>query len=222
MARQIRFFFDYVSPNAYLAWTQLPRIAARHGATIEPVPVLFAGLLEAHGQLGPAEVAPKIRWMTRNNLRKAALLGVPLRPPAYHPFNPLLALRVSSLPLAPVTRSALVGALLEAVWARGLHVAEASVVAQCARDVGLDGDALVAEAATDAAKARVRAQTDAAIASGVFGVPTMQIGDELFWGYDDLPFLERQLAGSDPLDARAWQEWQAAATQPSATRTRRD
>lgn len=222
MARQIRFFFDYVSPNAYLAWTQLPRIAARHGATIEPVPVLFAGLLEAHGQLGPAEVAPKIRWMTRNNLRKAALLGVPLRPPAYHPFNPLLALRVSSLPLAPVTRSALVGALLEAVWARGLHVAEASVVAQCARDVGLDGDALVAEAATDAAKARVRAQTDAAIASGVFGVPTMEIGDELFWGYDDLPFLERQLAGSDPLDARAWQEWQAAATQPSATRTRRD
>jgi 2-hydroxychromene-2-carboxylate isomerase len=222
MAAQIRFYLDYVSPNAYLAWTQLPRIAARHGATIEPVPVLFAGLLEAHGQLGPAEVAPKIRWMTRNNLRKAALLGVPLRPPAYHPFNPLLALRVSSLPLAPVTRSALVGALLEAVWARGLHVAEASVVAQCARDVGLDGDALVAEAATDAAKARVRAQTDAAIASGVFGVPTMQIGDELFWGYDDLPFLERQLAGSDPLDARAWQEWQAAATQPSATRTRRD
>ncbi len=125
----IRFSFDYVSPNAYLAWTQLPALAARHGATIEPVPVLFAGLLAAHGQLGPAEIPAKIRWMAKNNLRKAARLGVALNPPAFHPFNPLTALRVSSLPLEPAARDALVGALFEAVWVRRLHVAEPDVVA---------------------------------------------------------------------------------------------
>ena len=128
MPGAIRFYFDFVSPNAYLAWTQLPSLAARFEHAIEPVPVLFAALLEAHGQLGPAEIAPKIRWMTRNNLRKAALLGVELNPPAFHPFNPLLALRVSSLPLETSQRWVMVDALFRAVWVRGLHVSEAGVV----------------------------------------------------------------------------------------------
>ena len=79
----IRFYFDYISPNAYLAWTQLPALAARNGCVIEPVPVLFAGLLEAHRQLGPAEVLPKMRWMWKNVLRKAAVLSVPLNAPVF-------------------------------------------------------------------------------------------------------------------------------------------
>src|SRR5215831_9421049 len=94
----IQFYFDYESPNAYLAWTQLPKLADRYGFTVEPVPVLYAALLDAHGQLGPAEVSAKGRWMSRNLLRKALLLAVPLNPPAFLPFNPLLALRVTLLP----------------------------------------------------------------------------------------------------------------------------
>jgi 2-hydroxychromene-2-carboxylate isomerase len=216
----IRFYFDYVSPNAYLASTQLPKVAERHGFAIEPVPVLFAGLLEAHGQLGPAEVPAKIRWMSRNNLRKAALLRVALNPPAFHPFNPLLALRVSSLPREARQRSALIGALFDAVWVRGLHVSDAAVVEQLADEVGLEGAALVAEAERAECKARLREQTDDAIARGVFGVPTMQVGQELFWGYDDFPQLELFLAGKDPLDATAWKRW--SAVRPSAVRGRRN
>ncbi len=83
----IRFYYDYISSNAYLAWLELPKLAARHAAVIEPVPVLFAALLEAHGQLGPAEVHVKALWMLKNNLRKAALLGVPLNPPVHHPVR---------------------------------------------------------------------------------------------------------------------------------------
>jgi len=217
-ATTIRFSFDYISPNAYLAWEPLRALGERYGATIEPVPVLFAGLLEAHGQLGPAEVAPKIRWMFKNNLRKAALLGVPLNPPAFHPFNPLLALRVSSLPLAPADRDALVGALFEAVWARGLHVAEPAVVERVADEIGLPGALLVADAQRADCKARVRDQTDAAIARGVFGVPTFEIGDELFWGYDDLGFVEQFLAGTDPLDRVESEKWR---TPPRASARRR-
>jgi len=205
--RVVRFLFDYISSNAYLAWAVLPELAARYGWSVEPVPVLFAGLLEAHGQLGPAEVRPKAYWMARNNLRKAAVLGIALRPPRFHPFNPLLALRVSSLPMAEAQRAALVGALFEAVWSRELHVSEPDVVARVADEAGLAGEALVREAQGAEAKARLRRQTDDAVAAGVFGVPTFLAGTELFWGYDDVPWLERFLAGDDPLDAADAARW---------------
>jgi 2-hydroxychromene-2-carboxylate isomerase len=213
----IRFYFDYISTNAYLAWAELPALAAKHGVRVEPVPVLFAGLLEAHGQLGPAEVRPKALWMFKNNLRKAAVLGLPLNPPAFHPFNPLLALRVSSLPLPDPERGALISALFEAVWVHGLHVSEPAVVAQVASGIGLDGAELVARAQRDDTKARLRAQTDDAIARGVFGVPSMEVGGEVFWGYDDFPWLDLYLAGKDPLATRA----DLAGSRPVAASARR-
>lgn len=215
----IRFYFDYISSNAYLAWVELPRLAAKYGAEIEPIPVLFAGLLEAHGQLGPAEVPVKAYWMWKNNLRKAALLGIPLRPPAFHPFNPLLALRVSALPTTAAERTSLIDALFRAVWANEMHVSEPAVVKRIADEAGLDGASLVAEAAQAEAKGRLRAQTDEAISGGVFGVPTMCVGDELFWGYDDLPYLELLLAGKDPIDKNEVENWREA-PRASAVRKR--
>jgi 2-hydroxychromene-2-carboxylate isomerase len=81
------------------------------------------------------------------------------------------------------------------------------VIKRVAAASGLGGRDVVAEAADDAAKHRLREQTDAAIRRGVFGVPTMQIGDELFWGYDDFPYLELHLAGRDPLPADFPDSW---------------
>jgi len=182
------------------------------------VPVLFAGLLEAHGQLGPAEVPAKSLWMAKNNFRKAIRLGVPLSPPAFHPFNPLLALRVSTI-VEDASRRALIDALFRAVWVRGFHVSERAVVEQIADEIGLAGASLVAHAARPECKARLRRQTDDAIARGVFGVPTMEVGGELFWGYDDFPQLELRLAGDDPvdrIDAARWSE----KPRPSAMRAR--
>jgi 2-hydroxychromene-2-carboxylate isomerase len=203
----VRFYFDYESPNAYLAWTQLPGLAARYGFEVEPVPVLYAALLDANGQLGPGEQPTKGRWMAKNMLRKAALLGVPLAPPAFLPFNPLLALRASLLPLEEEKRRALIGALFAAVWVRGLHVSEPQVVERVAGEVGLDGASVVARAQAPEVKSRLRELTSEAIDRGVFGVPTMIVGDELFWGYDDFPHLELFLAGEDPLDPAAWERW---------------
>jgi 2-hydroxychromene-2-carboxylate isomerase len=205
--QSIRFYFDYISPNAYLAWTQLPALAERNGCVIEPVPVLFAGLLEANRQLGPAEVPAKMRWMWTNVLRKAAVIGVPLNAPAFHPFNPLLALRVSSLGLDAKQRLTLVNALFAAVWVRGLHIAEPPVVEKVATEAGLDGGALITRAHQPECKAQLRSQTDRAIADGVFGVPTMVVGDQLFWGYDDLAFLQRCLDGTDPIDRIGGDRW---------------
>jgi 2-hydroxychromene-2-carboxylate isomerase len=215
----IRFYFDYESPNAYLAWTQLPQLADRYGCAIDAVPVLYAGLLEAHGQLGPGEMPAKGLWMSKNLARKAGLLGVPLNPPAFLPFNPLLALRMSVLPLQAMERRALIDALFRAVWVRGLHVSDPAVAEQVANELGLAGAALVAQAQSPDVKSRLRRQTDDAISRGVFGVPSMEVGDELFWGYDDFPYLELFLAGKDPLDATDWQKW-SDPPRPSSVRRR--
>ncbi len=116
-------------------------------------------------------------------------------------------------------RHALIDGLFRAVWAERQHVSEPEVVERVASRAGLDGARLVAEAQRPDAKARLRAQTDRAIAAGVFGVPTMVVGDELFWGYDDLSWLERHLAGDDPLDP-ALVPPESARPRPSAVRRR--
>ncbi len=219
MSDPLRFYFDYLSSNAYLAFEALPALAARFERRIEPVPVVFAKLLEEYGQLGPAEVAPKLRWMARNNLRKAIRLGVPLHPPAFHPFNPLLALRVSSLTMDDESRQRLVGALFRAVFAEGRHVAEPDVVAEIASAVGLDGPACVEAAGETEIKERLRRQTADAIARGVFGVPTVITDGELFFGYDDFPFLEALLDGRDPVHGLG-SGLAAGPQRPSAMRAR--
>jgi 2-hydroxychromene-2-carboxylate isomerase len=162
----------------------------------------------------------KAIWMLKNTLRKAARLGIPLNPPAYHPFNPLLALRASGLPsLSSEERAALVTALFAAVWVDGEHVSDPAVVARAAARVGLDGAAVVAAATDTPAKEHLRRATDAAIARGIFGVPSMEVGDEIFWGYDDFPYLEPVLAGQDLMTADAWNNWMRPVG-PSAMRRR--
>ncbi|HXZ84309.1 MAG TPA: 2-hydroxychromene-2-carboxylate isomerase [Myxococcota bacterium] len=200
-AAPIRFLFDYISHNAYLAWTQLGPVAARFGREIEIEPVLFAGLLNAHGQLGPAEVPPKARWMMLDVVRKARRLGVPISPPRTHPFNPLLALRVTHAAAPGEERRRLVDALFRAVWAESVDVSSPGDVARVASAAGLDGAALVAAAASDACKRRLREATDRALADGVFGVPSFIVDGALFWGFDDIGHLELFLAGKDPLQA---------------------
>src|SRR5687767_3540326 len=107
----LRIYYDFISPYSYLAWRSIHALAARHGREVEPVAVLFAGLLDAHGQKGPAEIAPKRLYTFRHVLRLASAAGLPMQLPPAHPFNPLLALRVSSLPMDPEVRKRLIDGL---------------------------------------------------------------------------------------------------------------
>jgi len=206
----LRFYFDYVSPYAYLAWTQIHALAARHGRQVDPVAVLFAGMLEAHGTLGPAEVPAKRRYIYRDAVRTAARIGVAFESPPVHPFNPLVALRVSGLDIASGQRRALIDALFAAAWTGGGGIAGPADVARAAARAGLDGEALVSAAATAEAKARIRCQTDQAIAAGAFGVPTIIADGELFWGLDSLANLEAFLRGAAPSDPAGLARWESA------------
>lgn len=201
----LRFYFDFISPYAYLGWTQIHALAARHGQDVEPVPVLFAAMLNAHGHKGPAEIAPKRAYVFKNTLRVAHGFGVPLVPPPSHPFNPLLALRVVSQPGG--ARRDLIDALFRATWATGAGVESRAQVAQVIRAVGLDSDSLLTQASTAAGKARLRTATAQAIERGVFGVPTVAVEDELFWGVDGFGHIEAFLAGEDPISPELVARW---------------
>lgn len=196
----IRFHLDFISPYAYLAWTQIHALADRCGAVVEVAPVLFAGLLNHHGQKGPAEIPAKRRYVFKDTLRRAILLGVPVAPPSSHPFNPLLALR-AVMAAPPDAKRALVDGLFAATWGRAAvkGIDRAEVVESVARDAGLDGAALVARAAAPDVKDALRRATEDAIAAGVFGVPSMQVGAEIFWGLDSFDLLEHHLRGEDPI-----------------------
>jgi len=213
----IRFHFDFISPYAYLAWTQIHALAARHGRSVEPVPVLFAALLDHHGTKGPAEIPAKRRYLMFDVVRKARALGVPVGPPPAHPFNPLLALRVASVPMDADVQRALIDRLYAAVWSgEGRDVEDRAVVVALAREVGLDGERIVEQALSSEGKARVRTQTERAIADGVFGVPTVICEGEPFWGVDSLPDLERFLDDGSVIDREMIARW--SALRPSAER----
>jgi 2-hydroxychromene-2-carboxylate isomerase len=206
-APPIRFYFDYVSPYAYLAWTQIHALAGRRGRGVVPVPVVFGAILDARGQRGPAEIPAKRAYLFKDCIRLAHGFGVPLVPPPAHPFNPLLALRASSLPMPEAARRALVDRLFAAVWGGGGGAEGPEEVARAASAAGLDGAQVVRDAGAPEAKALLRQQTDEALAAGAFGVPTVVADGELFWGVDALPHLERFLEGRDPVDADLVARW---------------
>jgi 2-hydroxychromene-2-carboxylate isomerase len=203
----IRFCFDYISPYSYLTWTQIHALALRHDREVVPVPVVFGALLDAGGQKGPAEIPARRAYLFKDCVRLAHGFGVPFAPPPAHPFNPLLALRASSLPMPEPVRRALIDRLYAAVWGGGPGVTEPAEVAALASAVGLDGEQVVRDAGAQAMKDLVRRRTEEAVAQGVFGVPTMTVDGELFWGVDSLPHLERFLDGRDPVTPEMVARW---------------
>ncbi|MFT4979199.1 MAG: 2-hydroxychromene-2-carboxylate isomerase [Myxococcota bacterium] len=201
----LELYFDYVSPYAYIAWSQIHALAEEFGREVIPRPVLFAAMLTANDTKGPAEIPSKRIYTFIDVSRTASVLGLPLVPPPSHPFNPLLALRVSGLELPVGVKRALITRLFEAAWAGGPGVTDREVVARVAEEAGVT-DAL-ARAGSPESKARLRATTEMAMLRGVFGVPSVLVGGELFWGYDSFGHLRRRLDGTLKVDDASVAKW---------------
>lgn len=173
-------YFDFISPYAYLQNTVLGRVAPH--AQIRRRPLLFAGLLTHWGQLGPAEIPPKREWTFRHCTWLAARHGIPLTMPTMHPFNPLPLLRLC---VALGSTAEVVDRLFAFVWVDGKVPTD--------RDAW---DALLAEFALDEAAIQTPSIKDAlrsggadALAAGVFGVPTAVVDGQCFWGFDATEML---------------------------------
>ncbi len=212
--KQLIFHFDFISPYAHLAFEQLPRALQGLSYSVVYRPVLFAGMLKHHGQLGPAEIAPKRDWTYRQVLWLAHAHGIDLRMPRAHPFNPLPLLRLAlACAEGGDPNRAVCETIFRHVWCTGDDAGDASRL-----------QALVAQMqpALDIADERVKQalqrNTQQAIERGLFGVPTIEVDDKLFWGFDALPMLRAWLQCDAWFDAH-WA--QAADTAVGVARVQR-
>ena len=201
--KHITCYLDFISPYAYLAFELLPEALKGLSTSVSYKPVLFAAMLKHHGQLGPAEIAPKRDWTYRQVLWLARSRGISLQLPASHPFNPLPLLRLA-LACSPEAEPAfpnryICETIFRHVWRGGAEAADAQ---------RLDG--LTSQLAprrvpnSDEVKAVLKHNTDEALALGVFGVPTFVVDGKVFWGMDALPMLRDYLLGDVWFDGPEW------------------
>ncbi len=195
--KRLTFWLDVVSPYAYLAFERLPQALEGLSYEVDYKPILFAGLLKQWGQKGPAEIEPKRAWTFRQVHWLAHQLGIATATPAQHPFNPLSLLRLL-VAAGPNRRSC--EAVFRHVW-RG----EGADAGDPARLAALrEALSPVLDPDSDEVKAALRANTEAALAKGVFGVPTIELDGRLFWGLDALPMVAAALAGDPWFEGPAW------------------
>ncbi|MDB5889412.1 MAG: 2-hydroxychromene-2-carboxylate isomerase [Polaromonas sp.] len=203
--KHITFYFDFISPYAFLAFEHLPEALKGLSYSISYRPVFFAGMLKHHGQLGPAEIAPKRDWTYRQVLWLAQRHDIKLLMPQSHPFNPLPLSRLAlscGLTSEPGTVNRYVcETVFRHVWQSGAEASDAQRL-----------EALATQLSTqqryqpDDAKMLLTRNTSDAIAAGVFGVPAYAVDDKLFWGFDALPMLRDYLTDAPGFEGDVWQQ----------------
>ena len=189
--KTIECFFDVGSPTAYLAWTQLPRLAADTGATIAWRPMLLGGVFKATGNASPVTVPAKGRWMNGDIARWAERYGVPFRFNPHFPINTLTLMRGAAgyQMREPARFGAYLAGVHHAMWVEPKDLGDPAVLAATLAEAGFDADAFQAMVADPAVKARLVATTEEAVGRGVFGAPTCFVGDAMFFGQDRLDFV---------------------------------
>lgn len=203
--KHITFYLDFISPYAYLAFEKLPEALQGLSYSVDYKPLLFAGLLKQHGQLGPAEIKPKREWTYRQVLWLAHSHGIEFQMPAAHPFNPLALLRLALACGADGLANRYVcETIFRHVWRGGADATDPERFEELKRSLLPARDP-----ASEAVKAQLKANTEEAIARGLFGVPALAVDDKLFWGFDALPMLRAYLEGDAWFDGGAWESVQA-------------
>ena len=194
-ARRVECFFDVGSPTAYLAWTQLPRIAAETGADLVWRPMLLGGVFKATGNASPVSVPAKGRWMGQDIERWARRYGVPFSFNPHFPINTLTLMRgAAGVQLRqPADLERYLATVFAAMWAQPRNLGDPAVLAATLTEAGFDAEAFAALVADPDVKARLAATTDEAVARGVFGAPSCFVGDDLYFGQDRLDFVREAL-----------------------------
>ncbi len=195
---RLEYWFDFHSPWCYLASHRIPALARRHGLALAWRPVHLPRLLQAVNGAPPPEMKPAFkRWYFQDLADWAALLDLPLNWHPDFPLRPARALRAAfAVAAEPETRErieAFVQRVMRGYWAEGADIEDYAVLAEFAGEAGLDGARVIAESQDRAIKDALAANLDAAIAAGVFGVPTLALGEKLYFGNDRLELLEWHL-----------------------------
>ncbi len=212
--KHLDFWFDPISPYAYLAFERLPQALEGLSISVDYRPVLFAGLLQAWGQKGPAEIEPKRVWTFRQIAWLADSHGITMATPAQHPFNPLALLRLllASAPQGRTPNRRACELVMHHVWIGGADANDAGRLAALQTELSPVRDPGSAEV-----KQELKDQTAQALQLGLFGVPTIAVDGRLFWGLDALPMLAAYLRGDAWFDGPEWDA--AGAARPGISRS---
>jgi len=196
MSRAVEYYFDFGSPAAYLASTQLKALAADTGATVLWRPMLLGGVFVATGNASPASVPAKGRYIFRDFARFAQRYGVPLKVNPFFPINTITLMRIAvGLQMRDDPRfMEYCAAMFRAIWVEAQNMNDPATVASVLQSAGFDVPALLALAGDQSVKDKLKADTEAAVARGIFGAPTFFVGDQMFWGQDRLDFVREALA----------------------------
>ena len=196
MSKTVEYYFDFGSPAAYLASTQLKALATDTGAAVIWRPMLLGGVFVATGNHSPASVPAKGKYIFGDFARFAKRYGVPLKINPYFPINTITLMRIAvGLQMRNDPRFMdYCSAMFRAIWVDAQNLNDPAVVATVVHSAGFDAQALLALASEQAVKDQLKSETELAVARGIFGAPTFFVGDQMFWGQDRLDFVREALA----------------------------
>ena len=196
MSKTIEFFFDFGSPTTYLANTQLPKLAQECGAHLVYRPMLLGGVFKATGNASPVSVPAKGRWMGVDIQRWAEHYGAPFAFNPHFPINtlPLMRGACGMQMRHPDALGRYIDAVFQAMWVKPRNMGDPQVLAQVLGAAGFEAQAFMDLIADPQVKAQLISNTDEAVARGVFGAPTVFVGDHMFFGQDRLDFVRHARA----------------------------
>lgn len=196
MSKTVEFFFDLGSPATYLAYTQLPKICAQTDSQLVYKPMLLGGVFKATGNASPAMIPAKGRYMFKDLDRYAQRYDVPLKFNPHFPINTLMLMRaVTGMQVRhPERFQTFIDCLFSALWVEGRNLDDPATVAAVLTENGFEPNAVLALTADEHIKTVLKENTEQAVQRGVFGAPSMFVGDELFFGQDRLDFVREALS----------------------------
>lgn len=196
MSKTLELYFDFASPTTYLAHKRLQQLSEQYGLEVKRVPVLLGGLFKATGNTTPVAVPAKGKYMMMSDLpRFAKRYGVPMNMNPFFPINTLNLMRGAIAAQRTGCFDRYNDVVYDAVWVDGKNMGESEVVREVLTTAGLDADALMELSQDAAVKAELIANTEAAVERGAFGVPTLYMDGEMYFGQDRLDFIEEALQG---------------------------
>lgn len=196
MSKTLEFFFDLGSPATYLAYTQLPALCAATGATLVYQPMLLGGVFKATGNASPITVPAKGQYLFNDLARYAQRYNVTLKFNPHFPINTLMLMRaVTGMQLhQPERFQGFIDCLFRALWVEGRNMGDPAVVAAVLTEAGFNPEEVLALANDESVKAALKDNTEQAVQRGVFGAPSMFVGNQLFFGQDRLDFVREALS----------------------------
>jgi 2-hydroxychromene-2-carboxylate isomerase len=193
MTKTVEFFYDFTSPTAYLAWTRLPAITERTGATIKYRPMFLGGVMQATGNRPPGTLPQKGKWMAEDLVRWARRFNTPFKSNPHFPMMTLMVQRAAQEWVDRPDFDRYLAAIFTAAWRDQKNIADKAVLTEVVTTAGFSPEEFFAATENPANKEKLKATTDEAVARGVFGAPTFFVDGEMHFGQDRLDFVEEAL-----------------------------